>query len=190
MASCDPCGRCGRKNHAEAAQLSSTLDPRWTTARGRLKMMALQRFPMLAVVIVVATRPEQSTAVFVARGPLNGTDLADAVPNATYSHTYRHFANKTAGALQCQRDCDEDAPRCASWTYVAGWGVGTESRERCCLHSSLGCPQASVGLLSGARVPGNVSRLLCTAARRLPHTPGAPATCAFVTVNLGCSTGW
>jgi hypothetical protein len=145
---------------------------------------------MLAVVIVVATRPEQSTAVFVARGPLNGTDLADAVPNATYSHTYRHFANKTAGALQCQRDCDEDAPRCASWTYVAGWGVGTESRERCCLHSSLGCPQASVGLLSGARVPGNVSRLLCTAARRLPHTPGAPATCAFVTVNLGCSTGW
>ena len=45
-----------------------------------------------------------AVAAPVGRGPLNNTDIG----SAAYGHTYTVFANKTAGALSCQAECDAD----------------------------------------------------------------------------------
>lgn len=87
----------------------------------------------------------------VPRGPVNNTNLA----SSAYNHTYRVFANKTAGALACQAACDSD-PRCAAWTYVTGRKGSSPAPgvERCCYHGSRGCPEAQAGMWSGSRVVG------------------------------------
>ena len=51
----------------------------------------------------------------VGRGPFNNTDLQ---PAETYMHTYKVYADKRAGALACQAECDGDT-KCAAWSYVA-----------------------------------------------------------------------
>ena len=56
---------------------------------------------------------ESTDSPIVGRGPLNNTDIS----SAAYHHTYRVFANKTAGALACEAECDADI-KCAAWTCV------------------------------------------------------------------------
>ena len=56
---------------------------------------------------------ESTDSPVVGRGPLNNTDIS----SAAYHHTYRVFANKTAGALACEAECDADS-KCAAWTCV------------------------------------------------------------------------
>ena len=88
----------------------------------------------------------------IGRGPLNNTDLQ---PAATYHHTYKVYANKRAGALACQRECDADA-RCQAWSYVVGHAGGQPAPgvERCCRHGVVGCPVRAAGVMSGARFAG------------------------------------
>ncbi len=139
--------------------------------------MARSRGMALALLLIAPSRLQHEhgysmVAVAVAsigRGPVNNTNLPDPLPNATYSHTFRHYANKTVGALQCQSDCDADGPRCAGWTYVTGAQEG-EGLERCCLHSKLGCPQPESGVVSGARVPGTT----CAGPSPSPPSPPSP----------------
>jgi hypothetical protein len=94
----------------------------------------------------------------VGRAPAFGVDIFDPKHGA-YNHSYPKvpWANKTQGALSCQSQCDAD-PVCAAWTYVETSRPG--SPERCCFSASVGCPHASHGVDSGAKVAG-------------PCTPGA-----------------
>ena len=85
----------------------------------------------------------------VPRAPMNNSDLGAS--NPAYSHTYRTFTNKSAGAVACQAECDSDR-RCTSWTYVVG-GM-PNGRERCCRFAARGCPRHLVGAISGAKVRG------------------------------------
>eukprot|EP01047_Picozoa_sp_COSAG01_P022736 COSAG01_NODE_1361_length_10566_cov_2.658674_2_plen_427_part_00 len=83
--------------------------------------------------------PASSGLIVVGRKLLNNTDLG--MPTS-YHHSYKHYANKTAGALACQRECDGDS-QCSGWTYVTG--DDASGQERCCRHSTpgvslLGCP--------------------------------------------------
>jgi len=88
----------------------------------------------------------------VGRGPLNNTDLQ---PASTYHHTYKVYADKWAGALACQRECDGDT-LCQAWSYVAGHAGRQPAPgvERCCRHGVVGCPVRAMGVLSGARSAG------------------------------------
>lgn len=103
----------------------------------------------------------------VERGPLNNTDIE----SAAYGHTYTVFANKTAGALSCQAECDADSD-CSAWTYVIGGACC--GKERCCRHKELGCPktgETAMGCVSGAKKAGS-----CGAKPKppLPPAPGPP----------------
>lgn len=87
--------------------------------------------------------------VHVSRSPMNNTDLSNGQHAIRY--IYRHFTNKTAGALACQHSCDGDN-NCTAWTYVTR--SSARQRERCCLHGSLACPLPRQGMISGAKVDG------------------------------------
>lgn len=111
-------------------------------------------FPLLLLLLVLVPAAAGTTGAVavVGRGPLYNTSLPDPHPNATYNHTFRHFDNKTEGALQCQASCDADGPRCAGWTYITGLGdTGGGLGERCSRHSALGCPVVAEWMISGAR---------------------------------------
>ena len=116
---------------------------------------------------VPAAGAAAAAGVAVGRGPLANTSLPDPLPNSTYNHTFRHYDNKTEGALQCQAACDADGARCRGWTYVTGLGATRLGLgERCSRHRQLGCPVAEVWMYSGART-GSAS---CTPAG--PPSPG------------------
>jgi hypothetical protein len=143
--------------------------------RGRPSIMARSRGMALALLLTAHGQHVIVAATSIGRGPVNNTNLPDPLPNATYSHTFRHFVNKTVGAVQCQADCDADGPRCAGWTYVTG-SQASEGLERCCLHSTLGCPQAESGVISGARVPSAA----CARPPPSPQLPGGMRTLLFL----------
>lgn len=112
------------------------------------------------------TRDLRASNPVVPRGPINNTDLYNGQP--AYSHTYRHFANTTEGALACQHECDGDT-KCAAWTYVVNnTGNGP---ERCCRHASLGCPLECMGCISGARTAE-----ACVGPSPPPPSPPPPPT--------------
>lgn len=92
-----------------------------------------------------------SEPAHVPRGPLNDTNLA----SDAFFHSYHVYANKTAGALACQDECDADA-KCAAWTYVTGRAGSSPAPgvERCCHHAVRGCPLRQQGMYSGAKNPG------------------------------------
>lgn len=71
---------------------------------------------------------------------------------AAYHHTYNHYANKTEGALACQKECDGDS-ECKAWSYVTGGPKDPAGKERCCRHMDVGCPHASEGVVSAAKAP-------------------------------------
>jgi hypothetical protein len=89
----------------------------------------------------------------IGRGPLLSTDLPDGAHAIAY--TYRHFTNKTLGALACQAECDR-AHNCSAWTYVTGddqgRGGSSGQEERCCMHSRLGCPVPRRAMVSGSKL--------------------------------------
>lgn len=85
--------------------------------------------------------------VVVGRKLLNNTDLG--YPES-YHHSYQHYTNKTAGAMACQRECDDDG-KCIGWTYVTG--DDASERERCCRHSAFGCPRPVTGFIAAAKKP-------------------------------------
>jgi hypothetical protein len=98
------------------------------------------------------TTSNHRTGIPVGRGPFNNTDLQ---PAATYYHSYKVYADKRAGALACQAECDGDQ-KCIAWSYVIG-RAGTAPLpgvERCCRHGVLGCPVFAPGVVSGAHTPG------------------------------------
>lgn len=116
---------------------------------------------------VPSARPPLSAppGTVVGRQLLNNTDMG---PGA-YHHSYDHFANKTAGALACQRECDGD-PACKGWTYVEGEPEQHQGvQERCCRHDQVGCPTRSAGMISAAKAASP-----CKSPAPTPPTPPTP----------------
>ena len=112
---------------------------------------------------------------YVARGPINNTDLGDGQPAIIYNYT--QFANKTAGVTACQQQCDKNS-NCSAWTFVIGGGVANET-ERCCLHGQLGCPLPKSGMLSGAKVDGARCAVAPPPRKSDDGTDGERGACAY-----------